>query len=105
MLTLNSTIYVKIYQNTENEILIDPYKLLKFDLIISNILAGPLIAMASEIRALASDKAYIILAGFLNTQSNDVCASFEAQGFHLINLTYKDSWVIITMNLEGKLTI
>lgn len=96
---------VKIYQNTENEILIEPYKLQKFDLIISNILAGPLVAMAKEMRALASDNAYIILAGFLETQSDNVRASFESQGFSVINLIYKDSWVILTLNLHAKLTI
>jgi ribosomal protein L11 methyltransferase len=90
---------IKIYQNSENEILKDPYKDQKFDLITSNILAGPLVAMASEMRALASDNAYIILAGFLNTQSENVRASFEAQGFQVSNIILKDSWVIITMNL------
>ena len=90
---------IEIYQNLSDEILNDKYKGQKFDLIISNILAGPLTQLAFEMRSFASDNAYIILAGFLNTQQEEVRSCFESYGFKVCSLLQKDSWVILTMNL------
>ena len=92
---------IEIYQNNENEILTNPYKAQKFGLIISNILAGPLINMASQIRAIVTDEAYIILAGFLESQAGNVQSNFEKCGFNLINLIVRDSWVILTMSVKA----
>ena len=92
---------IEIYQNTESEVLTNPYKAQKFDLIISNILAGPLQEMANQIRAIATDNAYIVLAGFLETQAGNVRRSFEKCGFNLSSLILKDSWVILTMNVKA----
>jgi len=90
---------IEIYKNSESEILNDKHREQKFDLIISNILAGPLIELSSQIRALATDNAYIILAGFLSNQHEEVRASFENCGFKVRSVLLKDSWVILTMNL------
>ena len=90
---------IEIYQNLDDRILNDKYKQRKFNLIISNILAGPLTQLAKEMRSFASDSAYIILAGFLNTQQEEVQACFESYGFKINSVLHKDSWVILTMNL------
>jgi ribosomal protein L11 methyltransferase len=52
-----------------------------FDLIIANILAGPLIELASDFaKALAPDGT-VILAGLLNSQADTVLAAYEKLGF------------------------
>ncbi len=54
-----------------------------FDLIIANILAGPLIEMAQELTAVTDENGYVILSGMLNEQADDVLAAYEALGFTL----------------------
>ena len=54
-----------------------------FDLIIANILAGPLIELAPDFaNALAPDGA-VVLAGLLDTQADGVIAAYETHGFSL----------------------
>jgi ribosomal protein L11 methyltransferase len=54
-----------------------------FDLIIANILAGPLIDLAPDFaRALATGGA-IVLAGILDTQTDSVAAAYKAEGLVL----------------------
>ena len=51
-----------------------------FDLVIANILAGPLIAMAPDIAAIAAPGATLVLAGLLTTQADAVEAAYRAVG-------------------------
>ncbi|WP_260482668.1 50S ribosomal protein L11 methyltransferase [Sphingomicrobium flavum] len=51
-----------------------------FDLLIANILAGPLKELAPSFAASLADKATVVLAGLLDTQAEDVIAAYEAQG-------------------------
>lgn len=52
-----------------------------FDLIIANILAGPLIEMAPELKAVSDEGGYVILSGLLQTQEANVLKVYEALGF------------------------
>lgn len=54
-----------------------------FDLIIANILAGPLIEMAADLAAVSDDKGYVILSGMLNEQADKVLAAYTPLGFTL----------------------
>jgi ribosomal protein L11 methyltransferase len=54
-----------------------------YDLIVANILAGPLIALAPSIAALLEDGGTLILAGLLDTQSDAVIAAYRRQGLRL----------------------
>ena len=51
-----------------------------FDLIIANILAGPLIELAPDFAAALSPGGTVILAGLLDTQAKAVTAAYEALG-------------------------
>jgi len=51
-----------------------------FDLIIANILAGPLIELAPDFARSLTAGGTIILAGLLDTQADGVIAAYEAQG-------------------------
>jgi ribosomal protein L11 methyltransferase len=54
-----------------------------FDLIIANILAGPVIELAEDFAKALAPGGTIILAGLLDTQADGVIAAYEALGFSL----------------------
>jgi len=54
-----------------------------FDLIIANILAGPLIELAPNFAGALTPGGSVVLAGLLDTQSDRVAAAFELQGLRL----------------------
>lgn len=54
-----------------------------FDLIIANILAGPLIELASDFAKALAPGGMILLAGLLETQANAVIGAYEASGLLL----------------------
>jgi ribosomal protein L11 methyltransferase len=51
-----------------------------FDLLIANILAGPLIELAPAFARAVVPGASVVLAGLLDTQANAVIAAYEAEG-------------------------
>ncbi|WP_338426492.1 50S ribosomal protein L11 methyltransferase [Sphingopyxis kveilinensis] len=54
-----------------------------YDLIIANILAGPLITLAPDIAAATAPGGHAILAGLIARQMEPVLAAYRAQGFRL----------------------
>ena len=54
-----------------------------FDLIIANILAGPLIDLAPDFAKVMAPGGTIILAGLLDSQAEGVARAYEAQGIRL----------------------
>jgi ribosomal protein L11 methyltransferase len=54
-----------------------------FDLIVANILAGPLIELAPAFTHALAPGGTIILAGLLDTQAEGVAAAYETNGFAL----------------------
>jgi ribosomal protein L11 methyltransferase len=55
-----------------------------FDLLIANILAGPLIDLAPAFAASVAPGATVVLAGLLDTQADAVIAAYQARGMTLI---------------------
>lgn len=55
-----------------------------FDLLIANILAGPLIELAADFVTACAPGANVVLAGLLDTQADAVIAAYEAQGCKLV---------------------
>ena len=51
-----------------------------FDLIVANILAGPLIELAPDFARSLAPAGKVVLAGLLDMQTDDVAAAYEAQG-------------------------
>lgn len=68
-----------------------------YDLLIANILAGPLVSMAPEIAAIAAPGAMIVLAGLLETQRADVVAAFAACGCALDAIDRRGDWSILRL--------
>lgn len=54
-----------------------------FDLIIANILAGPLIDLAPDFGQALAPRGYVMLAGLLDSQAEAVIAAYDAQGLRL----------------------
>ncbi|MBM3928064.1 MAG: 50S ribosomal protein L11 methyltransferase [Sphingomonadales bacterium] len=68
-----------------------------YDLLIANILAGPLVSMAPEVAAIAAPNATIVLAGLLETQRAAVVAAFETCGCTLSEVDRRGDWTILRL--------
>jgi ribosomal protein L11 methyltransferase len=68
-----------------------------YDLVIANILAGPLVSMAPELAAIADSRATIVLAGLLETQREQVVAAFAACGCTLEEVDRRGDWTILRL--------
>lgn len=68
-----------------------------YDLILANILAGPLIAMAPATAEVAAHSSHLILAGLLTRQMDDVVAAHRVAGWESDDYTVKDGWPTVVM--------
>lgn len=68
-----------------------------YDLVIANILAGPLIAMAGEIAGIAAPGARVLLAGLLSTQADAVLAAYAAQGCGEARRLVRGDWTVLLL--------
>ena len=55
-----------------------------YDLLIANILAGPLIELAPAFAKSVAPGASVLLAGLLDTQADAVIAAYKAEGMRLV---------------------
>ena len=70
-----------------------------FDLIIGNILAGPLIELAPDFAAAMAPGATIVLAGLLDTQAESVTAAYEKLGLSLVDRGVGE-WPVLMFELR-----
>lgn len=68
-----------------------------FDLIIANILKGPLLALASDMAEHATTNGYAILSGILNEQADEVIDWFAKVGFELCDRRKLGDWTTLTL--------
>lgn len=68
-----------------------------YDLLVANILAGPLVSMAPEIAAIAAPGATIVLAGLLATQAPQVIAAFANCGACVEATDLRGDWAILRL--------
>ncbi|TLP48453.1 50S ribosomal protein L11 methyltransferase [Cohaesibacter sp. CAU 1516] len=66
-----------------------------FDLIVANILAGPLCSMAPELALHTSLGGRIILSGLLPHQRARVIAAYRQQGIKLLRTIEEDGWLVL----------
>ena len=69
----------------------------KFDLIIANILAGPLIGLAGEVSRALKPGATLVLSGILIPQAASVIAAYRAQGCHLVSHRRITGWSTLVL--------
>jgi len=71
-----------------------------FDLVIANILAGPLIEMAPELGEVLAPKAYVILSGLLKEQEKAVLDAHKKQGLKKISRIVHDDWCAVLLQKQ-----
>lgn len=68
-----------------------------YDLLIANILAGPLIGLAKELSAAVAPDGHLVLSGLLNEQAREIVAHYRAAGFVLERATRIAGWTTLVM--------
>jgi ribosomal protein L11 methyltransferase len=68
-----------------------------YELVFANILAGPLIALASDIKSVLEPGGIAILSGLLRTQARAVTAAYLARGFRLVERRHRDAWTTLVL--------
>ncbi|MBN8994532.1 MAG: 50S ribosomal protein L11 methyltransferase [Rhizobiales bacterium] len=67
-----------------------------FDLIVANILAGPLVMLAPAIRRHLAPGGTVILSGLLVSQRARIVAAYRAQGLRLAGGIEREGWLTLT---------
>jgi len=68
-----------------------------YELIIANILAGPLREMAADMVKVLDENGYVILSGILDDQADDVIAAYTAQDLTLRDHTHLNGWSTLVL--------
>lgn len=68
-----------------------------YDLVIANILARPLVAMAADIAAIVRPGGSIVLSGITKNQAARVAAAYRAHGFTACNTVPLDDWATLVL--------
>lgn len=68
-----------------------------FELVVANILAEPLIALAGRIGARVAPTGRLLLSGLINTQADAVGAAYRATGLTVRSMTQRGEWVCLEL--------
>lgn len=74
-----------------------------YDLLIANILAGPLIELAPSLCALIEEGGTLILAGLLREQADAVLAAYRAQGMRLAERADRGDWPTLRLRKRPRI--
>jgi ribosomal protein L11 methyltransferase len=72
-----------------------PKQVIEADIVVANILAGPLVELSSGIASLCKSGGFLALSGILDIQAKEICDCYS-EWFDLDEPTYTDEWVCIT---------
>ena len=73
-----------------------------FDVILANILLGPLMRMAPQLARRLAPGGTIVLSGLLPTQASAALSAYRAQGLALERRTILENWVTLVMRRGSK---
>ncbi len=73
----------------------------KCDLVTANILAAPLIAMATDAKHWLRPGGWIILSGLLNHQAQEVFAAYRSRGFVMARRVRVQGWTTLVLYRAG----
>ena len=68
-----------------------------YDLLVANILAGPLIALAPDLAAIQKDGGTLILAGLMRQQAAGVAAAYRREGYRLVERRDRENWPTLVL--------
>lgn len=72
-----------------------------YDLILANILAGPLIDMAQDFHRLLLPGGFCVLSGLLGRQEHEVLSTYEASGFSIAGTFSLEDWRALVLTVRG----
>jgi ribosomal protein L11 methyltransferase len=72
-----------------------------YDLIIANILAGPLVTMAPEISRAVRPGGWLMLAGLLDSQERRVSSAYQMRGFAKAKRLQRQDWPTLLLRKRG----
>ena len=73
-----------------------------YDLLIANILAGPLITLAPDFARAVQPGAYVVLAGLLTTQEAKVTRAYQRQGLRVERRIADGDWSILCLRMPAR---
>ena len=73
-----------------------------FDLVLANILAGPLIGLAPGLSRIVAPGGHVVLSGLLRRQEARVFAAYRIQGFVMENRIRIGEWPTLILRLRGQ---
>jgi ribosomal protein L11 methyltransferase len=68
-----------------------------FDLVLANLLPGPLIALAPAMRRGLGPRGIAVLCGLLDHQARELIATYRAAGFRLAARSRRAGWTVLTL--------
>ncbi|MDB5433597.1 MAG: ribosomal methyltransferase [Caulobacter sp.] len=68
-----------------------------YDLVFANILARPLVSLASDIKGALKPGGTVILSGLLRTQERFVRAAYLSRGFKMQRRIHRDAWAALVL--------
>lgn len=71
-----------------------------YDIVLANILARPLMAMAKPLKSVLAEDGIAIVSGLLNTQERMVIGAHQLQGFYVKRLWRKSGWTAIMFGIS-----
>lgn len=68
-----------------------------YPLVVANILAGPLVAMAPSLAPMVQRGGHLVLAGLLAGQRRWLLAVYRARGFRLVSASHGGQWPVLVL--------
>jgi ribosomal protein L11 methyltransferase len=68
-----------------------------FDLVLANILPGPLVELAPALRRAIRSGGFAVLSGLLDQQAGEVAAAYGANGFRLLRRLRRAGWTALVV--------
>lgn len=73
----------------------------RYDLVLANILAGPLIRLASDLARAIEPEGVAVLSGLLVDQAYEVSATYRASGFRVVERRDLTGWTTLVVQRTG----
>jgi len=69
----------------------------RFDLVLANILPGPLVALAPDMRRTIRPAGVVVLSGVLDRQAREVAAVYRSAGFSVVHRLQAQGWTALVL--------
>ena len=92
--------YVTSGNIIDNKAIQDEMGYEKYDVVVANIIADVIIAMAPIIKKAIKKDGIFISSGIIKDRVEDVYAALSENNFEVIDTSYKDEWVSITSKIK-----